>query len=202
MTGRRGWWQRSLGRWRGLWSGVGSQRGCIGTGRVRGGRTAVITAHASAYVAIGRLALCMHLRHGGHRWHWGCWLLLLLLLLLLLRASHTAISRHFLGRRSRRLCYVACHAVRQLRICVPECVVCKGLDGALVAAQSPMNVVKVVRCSEMQRGKVQAGKRLLFNKLYQTPRQRRIASYATHFQERASGGSTCRPKITGPLFSR
>ena len=54
-------------------SGARAQRGSVGAGRVRGGRSAVVTAHAPAYVAIGRLALgtsrSMRLGHGGHRWH-------------------------------------------------------------------------------------------------------------------------------------
>lgn len=152
VTVRRGGGQRGRGRWRGLWRGAGAQRGCVGAGRVRGGRSAVISAHASAYVAIGHLALCMDLGHGGHRWYWGRDVLLRLLQLLLLRASHTAISRHFLGRR-RRLCYVACHAVRQLRICVPECVVCKGRQSALVAVQSPIHVMKAVECARCGKGR-------------------------------------------------
>lgn len=61
-----------------------------------------------------------------------------LLRLLLLRAPHAAIARHFLGRPYRRLCYVACHAVRLVCICVPECGVCKGPDSALATVQSPM----------------------------------------------------------------
>lgn len=61
-----------------------------------------------------------------------------LLRLLLLRASHTAITRQFLGRRSRRRCYVACHVVRPLYICVPERArgVCKGPGRALAAVHS------------------------------------------------------------------
>jgi hypothetical protein len=63
-------------------------------------------------------------------------MLLGLLHLVLLRASHTAVTRHLLGRRSRRLCYVACHAVRPLRICVPEFGVCKGPDSVLYSRPS------------------------------------------------------------------
>jgi hypothetical protein len=154
VTGRRGGRQCGLGQWRGLRSRVGAQRGSIWAGRVRGGRSAVVTAHASAYVAIGHLALgtsrSMRLGHGGHRGHWWCGMLRLLCLLL--RASHTAVTRHFLGRRSRRLCYVACHAVRQLCICVPEQAwSMQGTKGCISCVQSPMETCKVARKAKCAR---------------------------------------------------
>lgn len=189
VTGRRGGRQCGLGQWRGLRSGVGAQWGSIRAGRVRGGRAAVVAAHASAYVAIGRLALgtsrSMRVGHGGHRWHWWCGMLRLLCLLL--RASHTAVTRHFLGRRSRRLCYACFHAVRQLCICVPEQAwSMQGTKGCISCVQSPMETWKASRKTKCARSarQVQAGKRLLFNKLYQTPGGRRIASHATHFRRK------------------
>lgn len=168
----------------------------------------MVTAHASAYVAIRRLALgtprSMRLDHGGHRWHRWCGMLRLLCLLL--RASHTAVTRHFWGRRSRWLRHVARHAVRHLCICVPEQAwSMQGTKGCISCGQSPMETCKVSRKAKCARSarQVQADIRLRFNKLYQTPGGWRIAYHS--FQEEALRRLDRADQETdgacGPLFS-